>query len=143
MIVCGSLPTLQRFFKFVAPKLMGESSRGQSAGPPEGHAAGLRTFGEGTLPKKNSGYSRFGDSDSVHTDVEMTVLDTTDDDAGFRPDVSGAARSVQVGRSAGKQTSVITSGSLSPRSRRVQGDGESEEGIIQTTTTVIEYGMKR
>lgn len=142
MIVCGSLPTLQRFFKFVAPKLMGESSRGQSVGPSQGGTPGLRTFGEGSLPKKNSGYSRFGDSDSAHTDMEMTVLDTMGDDTAFRPDVSTAARSVQVGRSAGKQI-VISGSSLSPRFGRVGGDGESEEGIIQTTTTVIEYDTRK
>lgn len=142
MVVCGSLPTLHRFFKFVAPKLVGESSRGQSAGPSEGNTPGLRTFGEGALPKKKSGYSRFGDSDPAHTDMEMTVLDTTSDDTVFRTDVSATARSVQVGRSAGKQT--VTSGSsLSPRFGRVRGDGESEDGIIQTTTTVIEYDMRK
>jgi hypothetical protein len=46
MIICCCLPTLRRFFKHVAPRLVGESGTG-----PSNPSRGLRTFGS-TGPKK-------------------------------------------------------------------------------------------
>lgn len=74
IIICGMLPTLRKFFRCVAPKIIGESTYGKETGksganwskPGSGRSPALVTFGslpsKGGLSHRNKhgGYAEFG-----------------------------------------------------------------------------------
>lgn len=142
MVICGTLPTLQRFFRNVAPKLMGESKDGARGGPQKKSAGSttLRTFGQGSN-HKGHGYNKFGESD---TEVAMTVLDTAEDDKYLRPDVDAEHRFVHVGTASadqGGQELMSRQARVSRPSHTLPCTLGSQEGggIVQVTETIVKY----
>jgi hypothetical protein len=103
-IICASMPTLRRFFKHFAPKMMGSStgdSRSHKYGPNGGST--LRTIGGTGGPsgisnmsrKARRDYEEFGDAelelfdrDAKHPNVRDTRVDATGAEDQAQPDSS-------------------------------------------------------
>lgn len=131
MIICGSLPTLQRFFRQVAPKLMGGETKDTAKGGSQKKAAGstmLRTFGQGN--HRGHSYNKFGESD---TEVAMTVLDTAGTDDEYpRSDADVEHRIVQVGTvSVDQDEQELISHTSNPGTL-----GSHEGDVVQVTETI-------
>jgi hypothetical protein len=121
-IICASMPTLRKFFKHVAPKLMGTSSADQSAPSKYGqygrsHNDALETVGgsSGVSRKVRRQYETFDDHE-----LEMF------DDAAARGDDKKM------------NLNEITIDSGRDRERSHQ-DNSSDKAILQTTTFDIKY----
>ncbi|POS74112.1 integral membrane protein [Diaporthe helianthi] len=82
MIICGSFPTIHRFFRQFAPRMMGEASA--NSGPQPGGSKSLRTFGD-PGPKKRR-YDKFGESVG---DLDIAVLDGEEQHASDSPNDDG------------------------------------------------------
>jgi hypothetical protein len=115
--MCGSLPTLRVFLKHVAPRVLGDKSTQKSSDPQSGNASyGLRTFGGSNGPRR-----RFD------TLVELEH-DTHFNRRSLRPEELG-------------KTDVKIYGGRSDESlgNSPTGDNDSEDGILQTRTTTVQY----
>lgn len=115
IVICGSTPTLRRFFRHVAPSLIGDSSsRGKSSKDTHQRDPGLVTFGR--IPNRGKYYARFGEDGD-----EMTygIGNSTKINAGRRRDGDGMA---------------------SPEVTSRSNDANSDRAIITETVTVsVEY----
>ncbi|KPM38554.1 hypothetical protein AK830_g7999 [Neonectria ditissima] len=121
LIMCGSLPTLRVFLRNVAPKVLGESnvaslSSEQKSGS---RSYGLRTFGGSNYPRRNFGTLVELEHDN-HYHRESLRPDSL-----VKNDVN-----IQGGRS---------DESLE---RNNSGETDSEDGILQTRTTTVQYTQK-
>lgn len=126
LIICASLPTLRKFFRHVAPKVIGESTyakqskRSAATGNPNSRI----TYGAGSHNRRDHrDYSQFdGDSDSNDTYILGNMSTST-------PAVSRAAAGPS-------ETDVVW-----------HDDDDSEKGIVrgangnivQTKTVTVEY----
>ncbi len=121
-IICGSMPTIRKFFKHFAPRLMGVSSSDPSYGPK--YAAGAHYAG-GYAPNTKSGatvpYSRKQRSqyENFDDDNELQVFDS----AGREGDAKHA-----------QSSEVMVDGGGEP-----QPDNGSEKAILQTKTFTVRY----
>lgn len=117
MVICATLPSLRKFFRHVAPKLIGERSRPSTDNsniPSE-----LLTFGRTKQSKKT--YDKFkddtlGDKEDSDKDVPYGV------NIGYAVGIEGAKR----------QDKGEHNGSRSH-------DGDSQKGILTTTETTVHY----
>ncbi|KAH6972576.1 hypothetical protein EDB80DRAFT_659567 [Ilyonectria destructans] len=120
LIICGSLPTLRVFLRHVAPKILGESNASLSSAQKSGSRNyGLRTFGGSNYSRKNFG-----------TLVELEH-GTHFNRQSLRPD--GLVK-----------TDVNIHGGQSEESveGHIVAETDSEDGILQTRTTTIQYTLK-
>ncbi|KAK8075885.1 hypothetical protein PG997_010548 [Apiospora hydei] len=96
IIVCGSAPTLRRFFRHVAPSLIGDSaSRGKSSKETYQHDPALVTFGQ-ISNRRN--YARFGEDNEMDGIGNSIKIDARRRDVGDNrslgvADLSNDARS--------------------------------------------------
>ncbi|KAM0269272.1 hypothetical protein ACHAQH_009778 [Verticillium albo-atrum] len=114
-IICGSMPTLRKFFKHFAPKLMGASSANMS-GPnyASGYAKKDTNTGANAFSRKvRSQYDRYEDN-------EMQVFQSMDRDQDNK-----SPNNVH-------QISVDGGGDVQP-------DNNSEKAILQTKTFTVRY----
>ncbi|KAF5024552.1 hypothetical protein F66182_3315 [Fusarium sp. NRRL 66182] len=117
LIMCGSLPTLRVFLKHVAPRVLGDRSSKKSSKPNSGSASfGLHTFGGSNGPRRK-----------FDTLVELEH-DANFNRVSLRPEGMG-------------KTDVNIYGGRSDESlgNNLTGDNESEDGILQTRTTTVQY----
>lgn len=70
VIICVTLPTMRRFLRHVAPKLIGESGRGHPSRDPTTDGSALQTIGSKTV---RDGYGRMGDDDQDCNDSEEVI----------------------------------------------------------------------
>lgn len=84
-VICAAAPTLRKFLRAVAPRLMGSEVE-ECQRPP---TFSLRTFGQGNVRKAQ--YNKFGDLE------DGTVL--ADEPDTLRPDVGPGQWSVRISRS--------------------------------------------
>lgn len=123
--MCASLPTLRVFFSRVAPSIFGDKStkgdsyrRGASGG-----SYTLRTFGAGNDPKR-----KFDTLIELEDDVHFSR-----DQHELRPDDPRSNVHVWGGKDRGAESVDGVS---------AVGDANSEEGIVQTTTTTVSYAQR-
>ncbi|KAK7994649.1 hypothetical protein PG991_016237 [Apiospora marii] len=116
IIICGSTPTLRRFFRQVAPSLIGDSSsRGKSSKDTYQHNPALVTFGQ--ISNQRNYYARFGEEGD-----EMYGI--------------GHSTKINAGR---RNDDGIASLGVTNRSN----DASSDRAIITETVTVsVEYDTK-
>ncbi|KAF1850328.1 uncharacterized protein K460DRAFT_390853 [Cucurbitaria berberidis CBS 394.84] len=116
-IVCCCLPTLRRFFRHVAPHIIGESSGGDSEQKDtSGRNRGLRTWG--SLGPKRPKFD--------------TLMNTVDGMEGedYIP-LSGT----------GDKTGVnVRESKIRPGNKEIRGDNDSEEAILYERTVQVTYG---
>ena len=109
MVICATLTSLRRFFRHIAPKLIGERSSGSNS-------ASQRTPGLVTIGGSNMKYSKFPGSHG-HNDesygMENMITSRVDE---------------HVPRGEGRGSGDDNS-----------GDGSSQKGILQTHTTTVMY----
>ncbi|SPJ70426.1 related to integral membrane protein [Fusarium torulosum] len=117
LIMCGSLPTLRVFLKHVAPRVLGDKNSKNASDQQSGSASyGLRTFGGSNGPRRK-----------FDTLVELEH-DTHFNRRSLRPEELG-------------KTDVKIYGGRSDESlgNSPTGDNNSEDGILQTRTTTVQY----
>ncbi|KAF2844357.1 hypothetical protein T440DRAFT_410368 [Plenodomus tracheiphilus IPT5] len=112
LVICCCLPTLRRFFRHVAPRLIGEYTDDPSSGESSGNKP--RTWGSWTSRPKR----------------QFDTLMNTIDDGGDKSDIPLETRSD------GKKQSV-----RDPRInvKRVTGDNDSEEAILYERTVDVTF----
>lgn len=117
IIICGSTPTLRRFFRHVAPSLIGDSaSRRKSSNDTYQHDPALVTFGR--ISNRGNYYARFGEEGE---EMMYGIGNSTKIDAGRRGDGDDAS-------------------SLGAAANRYNNDASSDRAIITETVTVsVEY----
>jgi len=116
-VICGSMPTLRKFFKHVAPRFMGGSSN-QSYPYPNSYAPNRSAGNAMSRARKTRGqYTNFDDENEMQTFQDP---DTSSQD-GNAGKVVGAA-TVTVDAANGNE-----------------GDSHSEKAILQTTTYTVQY----
>lgn len=115
-IICGSMPTIRKFFKHFAPRLMGVSTSAPSYGTPGygGAYASKQTAGmtAARSRKLRSQYENFDDDDNGN---EMEVFDPRD---------NKRANNAVINIDGGGEP---------------QPDNGSEKAILQTTTFAVRY----
>lgn len=117
MIICATLPSLRKFFRHIAPKLIGERDSSGSENTPNQHPS-LVTFGRSNQKKKK--YSKFDETLNTVADDVPYGLDTF-----HTVDVKGGPRSVR------------------EHERTSAGDDESQKGILHTQTATISFQQQR
>lgn len=162
MIICGMLPTLRKFFRHVAPRIIGESTHdarpnskmpslgGYGFGGGGGHAGGggdgIGNGGSGglgpALPAElgGGGYDKFGHG---HDEYPLDVVD------GHCHDVREVAQKGHV------EVRIVGGGAANRReaegrrrSHESSGSGESqvpivgEQGIMTTTRISVSYSVQ-
>lgn len=117
-VICGSMPTLRKFFKHVAPTFMGGSSNRSTT---YANSYAMNRSGAAAMSrsrKKRSQYEHFDD------DNEMNVFPSTPTDgSGGNGKASGATVTVNA-----------DSGSAAG-----EGDNHSEKAILQTKSFTVRY----
>ncbi|KAM5344366.1 hypothetical protein ACJ41O_012903 [Fusarium nematophilum] len=117
LIMCGSLPTLRVFLKHVAPRVLGDRSTQKSSEQQSGSASyGLRTFGGSNGPRR-----KFDTLVELEHDAHFNRVS-------LRPEGMG-------------KTDVNIYGGRSDESlgNNPTRDDDSEDGILQTRTTTVQY----
>lgn len=114
--MCGSLPTMPVFLKNVAPRVLGDKSQNKSS-PEDSASFGLHTFGGSNGPRRK-----------FDTLVELEH-DTHFNRGGLRPE--------GLGKTDVKVYSGQSNESL--MNQAPAGDDKSEDGILQTRTTTVQY----
>lgn len=115
--MCGSLPTLRVFLKHVAPRVLGDKSAQKSSDQQGGSARfGLRTFGGSNGPRR-----KFDSLVELEHDIHFNRVS-------LQPEGMG-------------KTDVNIYGGRSDESlgNNQIGDADSEDGILQTRTTTVQY----
>lgn len=115
LIMCGCLPTLRVFLKHVAPRVLGDRSQNKPSEQNSG-SYGLRTFGGSNGPRR-----KFDTLVELEHDVRFNRNS-------LRPDMGKTNVKIYSGRS---DESLANQGAT--------GDGDSEDGILQTRTTTVQY----
>ncbi|KXJ85851.1 hypothetical protein Micbo1qcDRAFT_237247 [Microdochium bolleyi] len=125
-IICGSMPTLRKFFKHFAPKLVGSYGYGTSA--PYGHSGGggaysrkSHGYGKKSQLSRPGEYNRFGggrDKQDTDDDVELGVM----------------------GDKSRRVTADIVA--VQPGRKDAGADDGSDKAILTTRTVVVEYGSR-
>ncbi|KAI8173079.1 Satratoxin biosynthesis SC1 cluster protein 4 [Colletotrichum sp. SAR 10_86] len=110
-VICGSMPTLRKFFKHFAPKLMGTSTNPSSYGAVY-HASYANQQSHNTKSRARSQYQQFSDQNEMHT-FHSDHKRGMDDDSAF--------------------TSVVVAGG-----GRESADDMSDKAILQTKTVTIQ-----
>lgn len=118
--MCGSLPTLRKFFKHFAPKLMGSSSGGAASNSAK---YGMPTYGAGAKERHtalSSSRMRRRDYENFD-DNEMAIFETRGRDSKEKADAVANEISIEAG------------------SDRVHADNSSDKAILQTKTFDVRY----
>ncbi|KAH0425150.1 integral membrane protein [Colletotrichum camelliae] len=110
-VICGSMPTLPKFFKHFAPKLMGTSVNPSSYGGVY-HASYANQQSHNTKSRARSQYQQFSDQNEMHT-FHSDHKRGMDDDSAF--------------------TSVVVA-----TGGRDSADDMSQKAILQTKTVTIQ-----
>ncbi|KAK2729106.1 hypothetical protein CKAH01_10545 [Colletotrichum kahawae] len=110
-VICGSMPTLRKFFKHFAPKLMGTSVNPSSYGGVY-HASYANQQSHNTKSRARSQYQQFSDQNEMHT-FHSDHKRGMDDDSAF--------------------TSVVVA-----TGGRDSADDMSQKAILQTKTVTIQ-----
>ncbi|KAI8307623.1 Satratoxin biosynthesis SC1 cluster protein 4 [Colletotrichum sp. SAR11_59] len=110
-VICGSMPTLRKFFKHFAPKLMGTSTNPSSYGAVY-HASYTNQQSHNTKSRARSQYQQFSDQNEMHT-FHSDHKRGMNDDSAF--------------------TSVVVAGG-----GRESADDMSDKAILQTKTVTIQ-----
>lgn len=117
LIMCGSLPTLRVFLKNVAPRVLGDKSTRKGSEEQSGSANfGLHTFGGSNGPRRK-----------FDTLVELEH-DTHFDRVSLRPEGMGKT-----------DVNIYSGRSDESLENNPTGDNDSEDGILQTRTTTVQY----
>ncbi|EMT73614.1 hypothetical protein NOF04DRAFT_18444 [Fusarium oxysporum II5] len=117
LIMCGSLPTLRVFLKNVAPRVLGDKSTRKGSEEQSGSANfGLHTFGGSNGPRRK-----------FDTLVELEH-DTHFNRASLRPEGMGKT-----------DVNIYSGRSDESLENNATGDNDSEDGILQTRTTTVQY----
>ncbi|KAF6818778.1 hypothetical protein CSOJ01_01731 [Colletotrichum sojae] len=111
-VICGSMPTLRKFFKHFAPKLMGSSSNPSSYGAPY-HVSYANQATSATKNRHRSHYEPFPEENELNM---------------FHPD-----RSRKNTEEAGFTSVAFATGG------RQSADDMSDKAILQTKTVTIEH----
>ncbi len=124
-VICGSMPTIRKFFKHFAPRLMGASSSDKSYANrygPSGYAGGgfdsknVTIGGVATGPRSRKLRSQYENFDD---DNEMEIFES-------------ASKDSDNGKNQSSTVTVDGSGAAQP-------DNGSEKAILQTTTFTVQY----
>lgn len=115
-IICGSMPTLRKFFKHFAPKLMNSSRNGSTPGTTS-HTYGARSHHQGSTTlrsarKSQHPYLHFPEEEEGSDDHEMRNFSS----------------------SPGEPTTTVGVASGDP-----QRDDHSEKAILQTKSFTVQY----
>lgn len=138
-IICGSMPTLRKFFKHFAPKLIGSYGYGTSSHP-QGRSGTYGKQSQGYAKKSQlsrpSEYNRFGGGRDKHDTDDDLELGAVVDSSGNRRTTAGATAVLQVhggakGGRAGADGVVVDASQF-------RDDG-SDKAILTTRTVVVEY----
>ncbi|ORY68845.1 uncharacterized protein BCR38DRAFT_424486 [Pseudomassariella vexata] len=125
LVICCSLPTLRKFFRDVAPKIIGESDNSPSAPTHFPGHTNLRTFGRSSNKRKQ--YNKFGESE-----YGMMTLNEEPSDHNLRGDRDRMQRRKnQVDAGSADKGHTWDAGS--------RGDGDSVRAIVQTKTMTVFY----
>ncbi|EOA90941.1 uncharacterized protein SETTUDRAFT_102236 [Exserohilum turcica Et28A] len=117
-VICCCLPTLRRFFRHVAPRLIGEGSRQSSGEDSSGRNRGLRSWGTTKVGPKRQYDTLMNTIDGGKTDGDDEIpLSSVDTKEQLRTRES----KVQVG------------------ARECKGDNDSEEAILYERTVEVTY----
>ncbi|KAH7053393.1 hypothetical protein B0J12DRAFT_718522 [Macrophomina phaseolina] len=124
VVICGCLPIVRKFARHVAPKLFSESSSGRKSGGYAGR--GKRSFDFQTIGSKRSRPlgSRNKKGKMDYSNIELNSTWAGGDDTVAEAEAEGAERG----------------GSSQGGRRTAWSDGGSETCIVETKTTVVEYG---
>ncbi|KAH6870269.1 hypothetical protein BKA58DRAFT_384712 [Alternaria rosae] len=114
-VICCCLPTLRRFLKHAAPRLVGES-RGSENKDSSGRNRGLRTWGSDGHSKRKY-------------DTLMRTVDGTQRDGDDEIPLAGVAPKASDGRVAKMPTGNVS----------FKGDNDSEEAILYERTVQVTY----
>lgn len=144
MIICGMLPTLRKFFRHVAPRIIGESTYGKpnsrmpSLGGGGGGGGGGCGVALGSLPPEGVNDDKFGRDH--HEEYALDVDEGHDARTAIKKGhvdvriVGGCHRRDADGRRRRSQDSVDSSESQVPM--------VSEHGIMTTTRISVSYSLQ-
>lgn len=134
-VICGSMPTLRKFFKHFLPRLMGTSGHGGSSFTPYGNGGGGTSATlnpqHGTISRmrtKNRHYSQFA------SDANGSNDNISEEDVMEMERFSGEKKPTAIGAGA-----TVTIGTVNPGDGDAQRDDHSERAILQTTSFTVEY----
>ncbi|KAG8670662.1 hypothetical protein FPOAC2_07487 [Fusarium poae] len=116
LIMCGSLPTLRVFLKHVAPRVLGDKSQNKPS-QEDSASFGLHTFGGSNGPRR-----KFDTLVELEHDMHFNR-------SSLRPE--------GMGKTNVKVFSGQSNESLMNQAQT--GDDKSEDGILQTRTTTVQY----
>jgi hypothetical protein len=132
-IICGSMPTLRKFFKHFAPTFMGGSSSNPSYGPARYGAGPSKSYGLGSASrgtrKQRKQYEHFPEEN------ELRTYPTPDDSKNSnsldreRGDGGGGGNGI---------VTVDVAGGLDP-----EADNRSDKAILQTKSFTVTYDERR
>lgn len=111
-VICGSMPTLRKFFKHFAPKLLGGSSSNPSYGA--SYAVQQGTTAQSRARMQRRQYEQFPE------DNELQAYPADDDDDGKSKAQGFTANTIDIGAGEGD-------------------DNHSEKAILQTKSFTIQY----
>jgi hypothetical protein len=114
--MCGSLPTLRVFLKHVAPRVLGDKSQNKPS-QEDSASFGLHTFGGSNGPRR-----KFDTLVELEHDMHFNR-------SSLRPE--------GMGKTNVKVFSGQSNESLMNQAQT--GDDKSEDGILQTRTTTVQY----
>ncbi|KAK1975618.1 integral membrane protein [Colletotrichum cereale] len=109
-VICGSMPTLRKFFKHFAPKVMGTLTDPSSYGPNKYHSRQSRQSRQSRLSRQRKDYEQFTDDSEMYT---FNLDPVVEKEGGF--------------------TSVIVAAG-----DEESGDNMSDKAILQTKTITIQ-----
>ncbi|KAF9876583.1 integral membrane protein (Pth11) [Colletotrichum karsti] len=112
-VICGSMPTLRKFFKHFAPKLMGSSSNPSSYGAAYHVSAYANQQSNIAKSRHRAHYEQFSDENEMHTFHSDRKRTEEDMESGF--------------------TSVVVAGG-----GRESADDMSDKAILQTKTVTVQ-----
>lgn len=133
-VICGSMPTLRKFFKHFLPRLMGTSGQGSSYGAygTGGGGTGGNAQRSNTISRmrnKSRNYAQFasdanGSNDNISEEDAMEMERFSGDKKGGHG-IAGA---------------TVTVGAVSPADGgEAQRDDHSERAILQTKSFTVQY----
>ena len=121
IIICASTPTLRKFFKHMAPKLIGESRYGSKTRTNTNSKTPSRTFGPSSTSRSRRSRLKYSQFDVEEGEGSDTIT---------------------LGPIMGRNDLKIMGGqnlSDSDSERAINPGGTNSKAIVQTTTVTVEY----